>query len=100
EEVKKAKGPTAVIETANLNRDGPKKTNLKATSEAANAKPELTRRERYFPHLNLVESTRWNKVHSCTLTHVLLWSTMVQQDGTASVSGDWPSWVRSPVPIA
>jgi len=41
----KPKGPAALIETSNLNR-GPKKENLKVTSEAANAKPELTRRER------------------------------------------------------
>ena len=43
---RKPKGPSGLIQTANLNRDGPKKENLKLTDAAATAKPELSRRER------------------------------------------------------
>lgn len=48
EQERKPKGPAALIETSNLNRDGPKKENLKVTDAAATAKPELSRRERLF----------------------------------------------------
>ena len=44
---RKPKGPTTLIETANLNRGGPKKENLKVTDASATAKPELSRRERW-----------------------------------------------------